>query len=76
MLQSIEGVYKYGKVELREIPFNIAQSRVIVTFLDSQINQDKQQIMSFGIFSGNHQSTEADFNIATLDDHIEDSLDL
>ncbi|MEA5580146.1 hypothetical protein VB620_02185 [Nodularia harveyana UHCC-0300] len=75
MLQSIEGVYKHGKVELREIPSDIGMSRVIVTFLDARKNQPKKQMMSFGIFHGNHQSTAADFHIAEFYDDIEDSLD-
>ena len=38
MLQSIEGVYKQGKVELIELPSDISESRVIVTFLESKKN--------------------------------------
>lgn len=33
MLQSLEGIYRNGKVELLETPSNIEESRVIVTFL-------------------------------------------
>lgn len=33
MLKSIEGVYREGKVELLEIPDDVVESRVIVTFL-------------------------------------------
>ncbi|WP_414575190.1 hypothetical protein [Anabaena sp. CCY 9402-a] len=64
MLQSIEGVYKNGKVELTELPLDISESIVIVTFLESKKPQQPQQIMQFGMFSGNQQSTEADFQIA------------
>jgi hypothetical protein len=32
MFQSIEGIYKNGKVELKELPAKISESRVIVTF--------------------------------------------
>ena len=36
MLQSIKGVYKHGLIELAEIPKNIEESQVIVTFLDAE----------------------------------------
>jgi hypothetical protein len=33
---TIEGTYKDGRVELAEIPAQVGQSRVLVTFLESQ----------------------------------------
>ncbi len=32
---TVEGTYKDGKVELAEIPLQVNQSRVLVTFLES-----------------------------------------
>ncbi|BAT51688.1 hypothetical protein NOS3756_06150 [Nostoc sp. NIES-3756] len=64
MLQSIKGVYKNGKVELTELPRDISESIVIVTFLEAKKTQQPKQIMQFGMFSVNQQSTEADFQIA------------
>ncbi|AFY41057.1 hypothetical protein [Nostoc sp. PCC 7107] len=75
MLQSIEGVYKNGKVELTELPPGISESMVIVTFLESKKTQQPTQIMHFGMFSGNQQSTEADFHITEFHGDSEDSLD-
>ncbi|MBD2691273.1 hypothetical protein [Anabaena catenula] len=75
MLQAIEGIYKDGKVELKELPSDISESLVIVTFLKSEKNQQKNQMMKFGMFSGNNQSTEADFEIAEFHGDSEDSLD-
>ncbi|ALB43713.1 MULTISPECIES: hypothetical protein [Nostocales] len=75
MLQAIEGIYKDGKVELKELPSDISESFVIVTFLKSKKNHKKDQIMLFGMFSGNQQSTEADFEIAEFHGDSEDSLD-
>ena len=75
MLQAIEGIYKDGKVELKELPSDISESFVIVTFLKSKKNHKKDQIMLFGMFSGNQQSTEADFEIAEFHGDTEDSLD-
>ncbi|AFZ56259.1 hypothetical protein H6G54_07155 [Anabaena cylindrica FACHB-243] len=72
MLQAIEGIYKDGKVKLKELPSNISESLVIVTFLQSQKNQKKDQIMQFGMFAGNQQSTEADFEIAEFYGDSED----
>ncbi|WP_089094083.1 hypothetical protein [Nodularia sp. NIES-3585] len=75
MLQSIEGVYKQGKVELTELPSDISESRVIVTFLEPKKSFQKKQIMQFGVFSGNQQSTEADFENAEFHGDSEDNLD-
>ncbi len=64
MLQSIQGVYKHGKIELAELPADVSESLVIVTFLESiKANQPpvERQIIQFGMFSANKQSTEEDF---------------
>jgi hypothetical protein len=45
MLQSIEGVYKHGSIKLSEIPENIDESRVIVTFLAAQPKKQVEQIV-------------------------------
>jgi hypothetical protein len=37
MIQSVEGVFRNGKVELLEEPANICEARVIVTFLPDAI---------------------------------------
>ncbi|HLP87384.1 MAG TPA: hypothetical protein VK184_02115 [Nostocaceae cyanobacterium] len=63
MLQAIEGIYRDGKVERKELPSDISESLVIVTFLESNKTQQKTQIMQFGIFFGNKQSTLEDFEI-------------
>jgi hypothetical protein len=33
MLQSVEGIYQNGKVELLQVPSDVDEARVIVTFL-------------------------------------------
>ncbi len=39
MLKSIEGVYRKGKIELKEVPLSIGdETRVIVTFLENGID--------------------------------------
>ncbi|MEO1763705.1 MAG: hypothetical protein AAFR83_17455 [Cyanobacteria bacterium J06629_18] len=64
MLKSVEGIYKNGKIELSELPSDVKQSRVIVTFLESESVEHSSQMITFGMFSGSNQSTEEDFKIA------------
>ncbi|WP_017715800.1 hypothetical protein [Kamptonema formosum] len=40
MLNSVEGIYRDGKVELLETPASIKSARVIVTFLPAQGSAD------------------------------------
>jgi hypothetical protein len=75
MLQSIEGIYKDGKVKLTELPSDVTESRVIVTFLETKISLQHQQMMKFGMFSGNNQSTEENFSIAEFRGDKKDCLD-
>ena len=37
MIQTVEGIFRNGKVELLEEPANIHEARVIVTFLPAEI---------------------------------------
>jgi hypothetical protein len=61
MLQTIQGIYRNGKVELAEIPKDQSASLA-------------SQFMSFGMFSGSQQSTEADFRDAEFNGDIDDTL--
>lgn len=64
MLKSVEGIYKDGTIELSEVPSDISESHVIVTFLDVQPVKDTPQNMYFGMLStSNQQSTKEDFKI-------------
>jgi hypothetical protein len=36
MLMSVEGMYRDGKVELKELPADVKEARVIVTFLPKE----------------------------------------
>lgn len=74
MLQSIEGIYQQGKIELSELPDDISESRVIVTFLESKKTQQQSKIMRFSMFSGNKQSVAEDFKIAEFQGDTEDEL--
>jgi hypothetical protein len=75
MLQSIEGVYKHGSIQLAEIPEDIEESRVIVTFLEAKPKQQTKQLMYFGMFDSSKQSTEEDFQIAEFTGDSDDNLD-
>ena len=75
MLQSIEGIYKNGEIKLSELPLHVSESLVIVTFLEPKTTPKPKQMMQFGMFSGNQQSTEADFEIAEFPGDSEDGLD-
>jgi hypothetical protein len=74
MLQAVEGIYRNGVIELLEIPHNIQESRVLITFLSSATHSEPT-IMTFGMFSGEPQSTEADFAIAQFQGDRDDGLD-
>ena len=74
MLQTIQGMYRNGKIELAEIPQDITESQVFVTFFKPQSVSLASQFMSFGMFSGSQQSTEADFKDAEFNGDIDDAL--
>lgn len=62
MLKSVERIYKNGANELSEVPSDISESPVIVTFLSVQPVKVTPQNMYFGMLStSNQQSTEEDF---------------
>jgi hypothetical protein len=61
MLQTIQGIYRNGKIELAEIPQDIMESQVFVTLFKPQSVILASQFMSFGMFSVSQQSTEVGF---------------
>jgi hypothetical protein len=75
MLQSVEGIYKRGQIELLETPNNIEESQVIITFLPTKPAPKTQQLMYFGMFGGDNQSTEEDFSLAEFHGDSDDNLD-
>ena len=75
MPQSIAGTYKNGLIQLAELPSNIQESKVIVTFLDNPERHPTDRLMILGMFSGQNQSTHEDFSIAEFHGDADDSLD-
>lgn len=74
MLQSIKGFYKHGSIKLVEIPENIEESQVIVTFLETEPRNITKQTIYFGMFAGLNQSNEEDFEMAEFTGDCDDSL--
>ena len=75
MLQSIQGVYKNGLIELTEKPDNIDESLVIVTFLEVKNDRATKSIIRYGMFADLKQSTEEDFKVAEFSIDVDDRLD-
>ena len=75
MLKTVEGLYKNGQIQLNEIPENITESIVLITFIENQIKLPQSQMITFGMFSGANQSTEADFQEAQFKDNFNNSWD-
>jgi hypothetical protein len=74
MLQTIQGIYRNGEIELLEPPQGITESQVFVTFLTPQLSRSTHSLMSFGMFAGVQQSTEADFKEAEFQGDADDAL--
>ena len=73
MLLTVEGAYRDGEIELAEIPKNVEQADVLVTFLKTKKNLGsppsldsslKPRIMTFGQFAGETKTNEDDFRLA------------
>jgi hypothetical protein len=45
MLKTVQGIYRNGKIELAEIPDNIIESEVLITFIDT-LNTEKISVQS------------------------------
>lgn len=73
MLLTVEGAYRDGEIELVEIPENVEQTDVLVTFLttnknlgasSSPVSSSKPRIMTFGQFAGETKTNKDDFRLA------------
>ncbi|MEA5578875.1 hypothetical protein [Anabaena sp. UHCC 0451] len=40
MLQTVKGIYRNGKIELAEIPENILESQVLITFIETKTSEN------------------------------------
>ncbi len=74
MFQAVEGIYRNGTIELLEVPPNIHESRVLITFL-APARPEKTNLMTLGMFRGLEQSTDEDFIIAQFNGNSEPQLD-
>jgi hypothetical protein len=73
MLLTVEGAYRDGEIELAEIPENVEQADVLVTFLKTKknpgtpppsVSSPKPRLMTFGQFAGETKINEEDFRLA------------
>ncbi|MEX0715898.1 MAG: hypothetical protein WD066_04890 [Planctomycetaceae bacterium] len=64
MLETIEGVYEDGKIELRELPPGVHRARVLVTFLPEERKEKSGKRIRLGQFAGPGKSTEEEFRLA------------
>jgi len=51
MLTAVKGVYRQGRIELSEVPPDVEDVPVVVTFLDGG-KKRKGRMMTFGMFPG------------------------
>jgi hypothetical protein len=75
MLKTIEGIYKNGMIQLTELPLDISEGRVIVTFLEATPVTQFENMMCFGMFTGEKQSTEEDFQVAEFSGDLDETSD-
>ena len=73
MLQTVEGIYRNGQIELAEKPEKIAQAKVIVTFVEVQNENGNAEkgLTAFDIASdllGKHDFGSGD--LATNKEHL------
>jgi hypothetical protein len=73
MTQTVEGIYRNGVIELLEVPQDIQESRVLITFLPSL--PQVPTMMTLGMFKGDRQSTEDDFKSGEFRGDYDDQLD-
>jgi hypothetical protein len=73
MMQSIEGIYRNGVIELLEVPQDILESRVIVNFLPPPPKVYK--MITFGCLKNTYETTDEDFASAEFHGDSDDYLD-
>ncbi|MCY7348760.1 MAG: hypothetical protein LH614_21430 [Pyrinomonadaceae bacterium] len=74
MLQTIEGIYRNGQIELSETPESISQAKVIVTFVEVQTvnGEQKSGLTAFDVapdLLGKHDFGTGD--LATNKEHLQ-----
>lgn len=74
MLQTVEGIYRNGQIELTETPESISQAKVIVTFVEVQAADSKSEagLTAFDVapdLLGKHDFGTGD--LATNKEHLQ-----
>ena len=64
MLETVEGVYQDGKVELKEYPPGVQRARVLVTFLAEEDEGAERRMLQYGKYASAIRFSEDDFKAA------------
>ncbi len=84
MMQTVKGVYRDGEVELLELPSDVVEGEVLVTFVSEQaldnlepetVSDAPRKIYRGMLSSGGRKSTEEDFKSAEFYGDSGDNLD-
>ena len=62
MIQTVEGVFRNGKIELLETPAEIKEARVIVTFLPEQAGPPSLTTEEMAELEGKLEAWQEDWN--------------
>lgn len=79
MMNTVEGTYRNGRVELAETPQGIEEARVLVTFLDDSSRDLKsspepgKQGLRYGMYPGEGVTNEEDFRLAEYQEMTNES---
>lgn len=60
MIQTVEGIYKDGRVELNERPEGVQEARVLVTFLPVETPR-RERLLEYGKYAAQLIVDEGDF---------------
>ena len=75
MLTSVEGTYRNGRIELKELPADISSDTpVIVTFINSKHDSSDIDLQSQGI--NQDQATELRAALSSFEDWSEPEMDI
>jgi len=72
VLETVEGVYRNGWIELKERPAGVKQARVLITFLPNEQPEPEGQILQYGKYGGVPVLNDEDFRMAEWHGEDED----
>jgi hypothetical protein len=72
VLETVEGIYRNGLIELKELPKGVTHAHVLVTFLPSEHPEPQGEMMRYGKYGGVPVLNEEDFRMAEWHGEDED----